>query len=49
MNKEQAQQIIKSVLDLAVKAGVMHNIDSAAMTAQAWQIITEILKNDEPK
>ena len=47
MDTEQAQKIIKSVLDLAIKAGVMQNIDSAAMTAQAWHIITEILKNDK--
>ena len=47
MNKEQAQQIIKSVIDQAIKAGVLNNIDAAATVAQAWQIITQELKNNE--
>jgi hypothetical protein len=46
MDKIKAQQIIKAALDLAIKAGVLQNLESAALTAQAWHIITEILKND---
>jgi len=47
MKKEQAQQIIKTVLDQAIKAGVLHNIDAAATVAQAWQTLTQELTNNE--
>jgi len=43
LNTQQAQQIIKTVLDQAIKAGVLHNIDAAATVAQAWTIILETL------
>jgi hypothetical protein len=47
MNTQQAQQIIKTVLDQAIKAGVLHNIDAAATVAQAWQLITQELTKNE--
>jgi hypothetical protein len=47
MTKEQAQQIIRSVIDQAIKAGVLQNIDAAATVAQAWGIIINELKKDE--
>jgi len=47
MKKEQAQQIIKQALDLAIKAGVLQNLDAAAITAQAWALITSIVNKDE--
>jgi hypothetical protein len=47
MNKHQAAQIIKTVLDQAIKAGVLNNIDAAATVAQAWQLITQEFNKDE--
>jgi hypothetical protein len=47
MNKQQAIQIIKTVLDQAIKAGVLNTIDAAATVAQAWQLITQELNKDE--
>jgi hypothetical protein len=47
MKKEQAQQIIKQALDLAIKAGVIQNLDAAATVAQAWSIISSIINKDE--
>jgi hypothetical protein len=47
MNKEQAQQVIKSVIDQAIKAGVLHNIDAAATVAQAWSTLMQELTNNE--
>jgi hypothetical protein len=49
MDKDKAQQILKAALDMATKAGIFQNIDAAAMTAQAWAYIQQLLKNDEPK
>lgn len=46
MNLQQALQIVKQALDSAVKMGVCPNIDTAAVLAQAWQIITNSIKND---
>lgn len=48
MKKEQALQIIKATIDQAIKAGVLHNIESAAMVAQALQIL-QALVNDKPE
>lgn len=49
MTTEQAQQVIKSVLDMAVKNGVFHNIDASTTAAQAWHVITqELSKNEKP-
>ena len=47
MKKEHAQQIIKQALDLAIKAGVIQNLDAAATVAQAWALIDSILQKDE--
>jgi hypothetical protein len=47
MKKEQAINIIKQTLDLAVKAGVFNNIDAAAVTMQAFQLINSIIAKDQ--
>lgn len=47
MNNEQALQIIKNALDLAVKNGIFHNLDSASVTLQAFQKIVLIVKGNE--
>lgn len=43
MDKTKAQQIIKTALDLAIKAGVIQNLDAAAITAQAWAYLTQLI------
>ena len=47
MNKEQALQILKQALDNALKLGICTNIDSAAILAQAWQIVLKTLNNEK--
>ena len=47
MNLQQALQIVKQALDGAVKMGVCPNIDTAAVLAQAWQIITNSVKGEQ--
>lgn len=47
MDQSKAQQVIKAALDLATKAGIFQNLDAAAITAQAWIIITNVLNNNE--
>lgn len=47
MNKEQALQVIKQTLDLAVKAGIPQNLEQAALVAQAWSVIIKQLENDK--
>jgi len=47
MNKEQALQILKQALDSALKLGVCPTIDSAAVLAQAWQIVLKTLNNEK--
>ena len=47
LDKDKSQQIIKTALDMAAKAGIFQNLDAAAMTAQAWHILTQILNKDE--
>ncbi len=39
MDKEQAIKIVKQALDSAIKAGISPNLDTAAILAQAWQIV----------
>ena len=48
MKEKQALQLIKATLDQAIKAGVLNNIESAAMLAQAFQIL-QALVNDKPE
>ena len=45
MTKEQALQILKQALDSAVKIGVCPTVDSAAILAQAWQIMLQSIKD----
>ena len=47
MNKEQALQILKQAIDSALKLGVCPTLDSAAVLAQAWQIVLKTLNNEK--
>ena len=47
MNIKQAQEIIKAVLDQAIKAGVIQNIDAAKTVAHAWELIKTSI-NESP-
>lgn len=49
MNKEQALQVIKQTLDLAIKAGIAQNLEQAALIAQAWTAILKELKENAEK
>lgn len=39
MNKEQALNVVKQALDQAIKVGVCPTIDTAAILAQAYEIL----------
>jgi hypothetical protein len=51
MKPEQALQIIQTVLDAAVKGGIIPNLAAAESVAQAWVILKNKLINtsDEVK
>lgn len=44
MNLEQALTVIKQALDLSMSKGTCQNLDSAAILAQAWQVLTNEVK-----
>lgn len=46
MTKEQAFQIIKQTIDLAIKSGIVANMEQAGAILQAW---TTIIKSQEEK
>ena len=48
MEKKQALEVLKQVLDAATKSGVFPNMDASFTAAQAYNIVaTEILKDGE--
>ena len=47
MNKEQAMQVIKQVVDQAIANGVFKNTENAATAIQALQIIVKELTNSQ--
>ena len=47
MNLTQALNVIKQAIDAGLKLGVCANIDSAAILAQAWQILNNTIKEKE--
>jgi hypothetical protein len=47
MDPHKAQQIIKAALDQAAKAGIFQSLEAAAITATAWQTITQLLNKNE--
>lgn len=47
MNLQQAMQVIKNALDAGIKVGVCPNVDTAAILAQAWQILTNAVNKPE--
>lgn len=51
MKLAEALSIIKQALDLSMSKGTCQNLDSAAILAQAWQVLTsevkEKLNNDK--
>ena len=46
MKKDQALQIIKSALDMAIKNGTFANLEAASAIATAYQTIIELIKNE---
>lgn len=44
MNLEQAITVIKQALDLALTKGTCQNLDSANVLCQAWQVLTNEIK-----
>lgn len=46
MNKQQALQLIKNILDAAIKSGVIISIEQASAMIQAFSVITQALKDD---
>ena len=49
MKSEQALQIIQTVLDAAVKSGIIPNLAAADATAQAWAMIKNIVNGSDSK
>lgn len=47
MKNEQALQILKEVLDAATKAGVFSNIDATYTAANAFNLISNLIKEVE--
>jgi hypothetical protein len=50
MNKEQALNVVKQALDQAIKIGVCPTIDTAAVLAQAYEILKRTVNasNSDP-
>ena len=46
---DQAQAVIKSVIDQAFKAGIIQNMEAAAMAANSWNMITTKLAESKQK
>jgi hypothetical protein len=47
MDKKQALEVIKQILDAASKSGLFQNLESSMTAANAFQVITaEINKNE---
>lgn len=44
MNQEEAVKLIKQVLDESLKAGIIHNIETASQVNGAWHLILELIK-----
>lgn len=49
MKPDQALQIIQTVLDASVKAGILPNLAAADAAAQAWAILKNIVNGSENK
>lgn len=49
MNLQQALNVVKQALDAGLKLGICVNIDSAAILAQAWQIIVNSQNKQTPE
>lgn len=45
MNLEQALTVIKQALDLSMTKGTCQNLDSASVLCQAWQVLTNEVKD----
>jgi hypothetical protein len=44
MKNEQALQVLKEVLDAAIKGGIFPNMDASFTAAQAFNIVANIVK-----
>lgn len=47
MNEQQALNVIKQVLDQAMKAGVCNSVETAGILAQAWKVISSKLTEEK--
>ena len=47
MNLQDALNLIKQVLDVATKRGVIENLDSAVAVATAFNVVSEAIKKQE--
>ena len=48
MKKEDAILLIKQVLDVATKRGIIENLESAAAVLNAFNIVAEIVNKQDP-
>jgi acyl-CoA synthetase (NDP forming) len=49
MEKQKAIELIKQVIDQAIKGGLMSNVETAVAVAQAYETILRELQKDEPQ
>jgi hypothetical protein len=48
MKNEQALQVLKEVLDAAIKGGIFPNMDASFTAAQAFNIVANLIKEIKP-
>ena len=48
MKNEQALQVLKEVLDAAIKGGIFPNMDASFTAAQAFNLVANALKEIKP-
>ena len=47
MNEKQALEVLKEIVNVAVKRGLFENIEATSAAALALQVITEKINKDE--
>jgi len=48
MKNEQALQVLKEVLDAAIKGGIFPNMDASFTAAQAFNLVANAIKEIKP-
>lgn len=48
MKNEQALQVLKEVLDAAIKGGIFPNMDASFTAAQAFNLVANAIKQIKP-